>query len=103
QPSPADFGARVREPVHRKLGMTIRRRAHLGDDAHPIPHRGNFTEWHTGLHHAVWTGIHPEKQHPLARGPELTDVSFVSGPRVIQWIVDVRHRRREAKTVDGTR
>ena len=94
QTASADFGPLAIESFHRTFGMFVLRLSDLLVDAHPIPHGSNLTKWHTRLRHAKRTGIHAEKQHPLAVGPETLEITGIGSPSILQWLIDTIDRVR---------
>jgi len=97
QAPPADLGARAIEAFDRPLRVLVGRSFDRRADAHPVAHRGDFAEGHAGLHHAEGPRVHAQQYDALVRGAKAFDVGLVGGERVLQRVVDMRHRRREAQ------
>jgi hypothetical protein len=93
----AHLAARAREAEHRPLRMLARRARHCSFDAEPVAHLRHVAEGHPRLCHAERSRVHAEEDHALGRVCVGIDVGVVRAPRVLERIVDVCHRGREAQ------
>lgn len=100
EPLPADFQARTIEAGDATFWMLANGLADGGFDSQPIPNSFNFTERHAGLNHAEWPGIHSQKNHALPAGSKFAQIRRVTGPGVIERIVNMSHRRGELQRSD---
>src|SRR5580765_5458182 len=70
-------------------------------DVHPIADRADLAEGHARLGHAKRSGIHAEKDHPLAAVGKLPKVRLVAAPRITERIINVCDGRREFDAVNS--
>ncbi len=95
QPGTADLGTGAGETLHRPFRVLVLGPPDLGIDTEPIADSAHFAKRHPGLGHPPRAGVHPQKQYFLWRIAVELEVLGVRLPRVVERVVDVRHRRRE--------
>ncbi len=93
QPRPADLTARAGEPLHRPGGMFAARPVDRNVDPQPVADQADLAEGHAGLSHPPRSGVHTQQDDLAAFLSVSSDICGVAGPGVIQWVVDVFHRR----------
>jgi len=71
--------------------MLARRPQYLCLNADPIADCGDFAKRHASLRHSERTRIHSEKHNAFATASVSAQVRFVSGPCVIERIINVCH------------
>ena len=101
EPAPADFRAVALEARNRPARVLTPGPADGATDAKPIANGGDFAEGNTGLGHAEWTRVHPEKDDSLTALAKSAQVVGVRFPGVGKWVIYVGDGRCELEPVDG--
>src|SRR5581483_899788 len=71
------------------LRMLLRRGDDLYLDLEPVTHRFHLSKRHPCLDHAKRSRVHAQKNHALGSAGEAPQVSLVTGPRILQRVVNV--------------
>ena len=97
EPRARDLAPLAAEALDGTLRVLALRSRDASLDPQPIPHQLHLAEGNAGLHHAVGARIHAQEDDPLRPVREAAQVRAVRRGRVLEWVVDVRHRRPEAE------
>ena len=95
QPGAADLGAGAGEAHDLPFRVLVLGPPDLGIDTEPVADRAHFAKRHPSLGHPPRAGVHSKEQNFLWRIAVELEVLSVGLPRVVERVVDVRHRRRE--------
>ena len=92
QPGAADLGAFAGETHDLPFRVLVLGPPNLGINAEPIADRPHLAKWHSGLGHPPRPWVHPQEQYFLWSIAVELEVLGVGLPRVVERVVDVRHR-----------
>ena len=68
-------------------------------DSDPVLNRGNFTKGNPGLNHSKRAGIHAQKHNFRRGGGGHSQILFMGGPSIVQWIVNVLGGRTKVELI----
>lgn len=100
QSAATDFRPLAGKSSDRAFWMFVRGPVNARLYAKPVAHRRDLAERHACLRHAERTGIHAKKNHTLTAVPKFFQIRLVCCPGVVERVVNVGDRGREAKFFD---
>lgn len=100
EPLTGNFRTRASESGDRAARMFEFRFGNRAFNSEPIANGADLAKRNAGLDHSKGPGIHAEKENSFLTVAKFSEIEFVTGPCIYQWIVNVGYGRGKLETVD---